>query len=99
MRYNFGMIVDFKCKETQKIWNGEVSRYLPKDIQQIARRKLRMLNNAKQLKDLRIPPSNHLEALKGKRKEEYSIRVNRQWRICFKWSTNNVYNIAIEDYH
>jgi len=85
--------------ETQKIWNGEASKKLPLSIQQVARRKLRMLNNAKYITDLRIPPNNRLESLKGKRQGEYSIRINKQWRICFKWQSGNVYNIAIEDYH
>ena len=84
------MITQFICRETQKVWQGELSLKLPRDIQQIARRKLRMLNNAKQLNDLRIPPSNHLEALKGDRRGEYSIRINKQWRICFKWLEGNV---------
>ena len=85
--------------ETQKIWNGEASKKLPLSIQQVARRKLRMLNNAKYITDLRIPPNNRIESLKGKRQGEYSIRINKQWRICFKWQSGNVYNIAIEDYH
>lgn len=93
------MIKNFKCKESQKIWIGEVSLRLPRDIQQIARRKLRMLNNAKQLSDLRIPPNNRLEALKGNRSIEYSIRINDQWRICFKWVNNDVHDIIIQDYH
>lgn len=93
------MIIKFKCKETEKIWQGTVSRRLPTDIQQVARRKLRMLNNAKQLSDLRIPPSNRLELLKGDRAGEYSIRINDQWRICFKWISGNVDEVIIEDYH
>lgn len=93
------MIKNFKSKETEKIWLGEVSLRLPRDIQQIARRKLRMLNNAKQLNDLRIPPNNRLEALKGKRDGEFSIRINDQWRICFKWEDGNVNDVIIEDYH
>lgn len=93
------MIIGFECKETKKIWNGEQSRRLPPDIQQVARRKLRMLNNSKQLTDLRIPPNNQLKELKGNRKGEYSIRINKQWRICFRWSEGNVYDVAIEDYH
>lgn len=99
MRYTRIMIVNFKCKETEKIWRGERSTRLPYEIQQVGRRKLRMLNNAKQLSDLRIPPNNRLEELKGNRKGEFSIRVNKKWRICFKWSDGNVYNIGIEDYH
>jgi len=79
------MITDFKCKETRIIWNGEVSRKLPQDIQHVARRKLRMLNNAKNLNDLRIPPNNRLGLLRGNRKGQHSIRINGQWRVCFKW--------------
>lgn len=93
------MIIDFKCKETQKIWLGEVSLRLPRDIQQIARRKLRMLNNAKRLDDLRIPPNNRLEALKGNKVGQYSIRINDQWRICFKWHDGHVTHVIIEDHH
>jgi proteic killer suppression protein len=93
------MIINFKCEETEKIWRGEKSRRLPMDIQQVARRKLRMLNNAKRIDDLRIPPNNRLEALKGDRKDAYSIRINKQWRICFKWQEGNVYDVEIVDYH
>ncbi|MBA2654980.1 MAG: type II toxin-antitoxin system RelE/ParE family toxin [Gammaproteobacteria bacterium] len=93
------MIIKFKCKETEKIWQGVISRRLPTDIQQVARRKLRMLNNAKQLSDLRIPPNNRLELLKGDRAGEHSIRINNQWRICFKWISGNVDDVIIEDYH
>lgn len=77
------MITDFKDRETEKLWEGNTSRRLPQAIQAVARRKLRMLNNAHSLDDLRIPPANRLEALKGKRKGQYSIRINDQWRICF----------------
>ena len=93
------MIIKFKCKETEKIWHGDMSRRLPRDIQHVARRKLRMLNNAKQLHDLRIPPNNRLEALKGNRSGQYSIRINDQWRICFTWANGDVDNVIIEDYH
>lgn len=93
------MILDFKCKETQKVWEGKVSLRLPRDIQNIARRKLRMLNNARQLNDLRIPPNNRLEALKANRVGEHSIRVNDQWRICFKWIDSNATDVIIDDYH
>jgi proteic killer suppression protein len=93
------MIINFKSKETKKIWEGEVSLRLPRDIQNIARRKLRMLNNARQLNDLRIPPKNRLEALKGNRIGEHSIRINDQWRICFRWIDGNVTDVIIEDYH
>lgn len=77
------MITSFKDRETEKIWNGGISRRLPQAIQAVARRKLRMLSNAHGLDDLRIPPANRLEALTGKRKGQYSIRINDQWRICF----------------
>lgn len=93
------MIINFKCKETLKIWEGFVSLEFPNDIQHVARRKLRILNNAKKLNDLLIPPNNRLESLKGKRKGEYSIRINRQWRICFLWENGHVCNAKIEDYH
>jgi proteic killer suppression protein len=93
------MIISFKCKETNKIWKGERSARLPSNIQNIMRRKLRILNNAKRLEDLRIPPNNRLEELKGKRKGEHSIRVNNQWRVCFKWLDYNAYDVIIEDYH
>lgn len=93
------MIKNILCKETKKIWDGERSPKLPHDIQQIARRKLRMLNNAKSLEDLRIPPSNHLEKLWGDRVGQHSIRVNKQWRICFEWQEGIVLNVEIVDYH
>lgn len=93
------MITNFKCKETEKIWKGIVSLELPQDIQHVARRKLRMMNNAKRLNDLVIPPSNHLEALKGERKGQYSIRINRKWRVCFRWESNHACDVIIEDYH
>lgn len=93
------MIRSFKSKETEKVWKGNVSRKLPSDIQQIARRKLRMLNNAVELNDLRIPPANRLEALKGERKGQHSIRINQQWRICFKWKNGDALDVEIVDYH
>lgn len=93
------MIKTFKCKETEKIWKGQMSLKLPKDIQSVARRKLRMMNNARNLMDLRIPPNNRLEALKGGRSGEFSIRINDQWRICFEWIDGYTENIIIEDYH
>ena len=86
MRYTRCMIKSFHGKETEKIWIGQRSRRLPQDIQQLARRKLRMLNNARSLADLRIPPANRLERLKGDRAGQYSIRINDQWRICFAGS-------------
>lgn len=93
------MIINFKCKETERIWNGYFSLKFPKNIQHIARRKLRMLNNSKKLMDLILPPGNHLEALKGQRLGEYSIRINLQWRICFRYVNNHFCDVKIEDYH
>jgi proteic killer suppression protein len=93
------MILDFADKETESIWHGERSRRLPAGIQDIARRKLRMLNNAQRLEDLRIPPANRLEMLKGGRKGQHSIRINDQWRICFIWKDGNCGGVEIVDYH
>ena len=93
------MIKSFKDSETEKIYNLTRSRKLPNDIQQIALRKLRMLNNAKTINDLRIPPANRLEKLIGNRTGQYSIRINDQWRICFDWQEENAYNVEIVDYH
>jgi len=93
------MILSFGNKETQKIWSGERVRGLPIEIQEIGRRKLRMLNNSKDLNDLRIPPSNRLEKLKGNLKEFYSIRINDQYRITFKWNNSNAEEVQIIDYH
>ena len=93
------MIVSFRDDETATIWAGHRSRKLRPDIQDAALRKLRLLNNAKRLEDLRVPPANRLEALKGNRKGQYSIRINQQWRICFVWSQNNAHEVEIVDYH
>ncbi|TNG03887.1 MAG: type II toxin-antitoxin system RelE/ParE family toxin [Gammaproteobacteria bacterium] len=93
------MIRQFKDKEALKIWEGNISRKLPIEIQAVARRKLRMLNNARLLKDLRIPPANRLEALRGMRKGQHSIRINDQWRICFVWSNGGAEAVEIVDYH
>jgi len=93
------MIKNFRSRETEKIWNGVRSKRLPQDIQQIARRKLRMLNNARSLNDLRVPPANRLEALQGSRSGHHSIRVNDQWRICFVWVDGDAVNVEIVDYH
>jgi toxin HigB-1 len=93
------MINGFKSRETEKIWWGEVSRKLPRDIQQIALRKLFMLDNAQTLNDLRIPPANRLEALKNDRKGQHSIRINDQWRICFVWTKTGPDAVEIVDYH
>ena len=93
------MIKTFADKETQKIYNQVFSKKLPHDIQSIALRKLIMMNNAVGLNDLRVPPSNHLEALSGDRKGQYSIRINDQYRKCFIEDNNNFYNVEIVDYH
>lgn len=93
------MILSFGSKETQKIWVGERVKKLPNEVQEIGRRKLRMLNNSHNLIDLSIPPSNKLEKLKGKYKEVYSIRINDQWRIIFQWNNGNASEVEIVDYH
>ena len=93
------MIQTFADKETEKIWNGERSSKLPNEIQQICRRKLRMLNNVQTINDMRIPPSNKLKKLKGKLKQYHSIRINNQWRIIFIWTNNNTNEVQITDYH
>ena len=93
------MIISFGDKQTNKIWEGERVKGLSLEIQNIARRKLRMLNNSKDLNDLMIPPSNRLEKLKGNLKEFYSIRINDQWRIIFKWNNSNAELVEIIDYH
>jgi len=93
------MIKSFNCKETQKIFERQYSRKFARSIQKIAMRKLWMLDAVTSLGDLRIPPSNCLEKLQGKRKQQHSIRINKQWRICFKWQNSDVYNVEIIDYH
>lgn len=93
------MIISFGSKETEKIWQAERIKKMPLDIQNIGRRKLRMLNNAQDIVDLRIPPSNNLEKLTGNLKGFYSIRINRQWRIIFRWSNGNASEVEILDYH
>jgi proteic killer suppression protein len=93
------MIRSFGSKETESIWNGVRVSKLPLDIQSTGRRKLRMLNNSQDIQDLRIPPSNRLEKLSGNLKDFYSIRINKQWSIVFKWSNGNAYEVRIIDYH
>lgn len=93
------MILTFGSKETEKIWNGIRIKKMPIDIQNIGRRKLRMLNNSCDIADLRIPPSNRLEKLTGKLSAFYSIRINIQWRIVFLWSHGNASEVTIIDYH
>ncbi len=93
------MINSFKNKETKKIYERDISLKLPRNIQQIALRKLRMINYAQNIYDLRIPPANKLEKLSGNREGQYSIRINNQWRICFIWKDGNAYDVEIIDYH
>lgn len=94
------MIRGFADKEAEKIWHGAPSRRLPTtNSQHVARRKLRMLNNAATLDDLRIPPANRLEALKGDRKSQHSIRINNQWRVCFQWNEGDALDVEIVDHH
>ena len=93
------MIRSFRDKQTEAIWLGNAVRRMPIEVQDVARRKLRMLNNAQTLADLRIPPANRLEALKGDRKGQHSIRVNDQWRICFVWTGKDAESVEIVDYH
>ena len=93
------MIVSFGSKDTERIWQGERVKKIPLEIQQVGRRKLRMIHNSQSLADLRIPPSNRLEKLKGKGKDFYSIRINDQWRIVFRWENNHTYDLQIMDYH
>ena len=93
------MIVGFRDAETAGIWEGRRSRRLPGDIQATALRKLRLLNNAKRLDDLRVPPGNRLEALMRDRQGQHSIRINDQWRICFIWKEGHAHQVEIVDYH
>lgn len=93
------MIISFGNKESEKVWLGDRVKKLPNEVQQVARRKLRMLNNSQNMMDLTIPPSNKLEKLRGGLKDFYSIRINDQWRIIFKWNTGNASEVKIVDYH
>jgi toxin HigB-1 len=93
------VIKSFKCSETEKIWRGILSHKLPSTIQNRVLRKLRQLNASACLQDLKSPPSNHLEALSGNRKGQYSIRVNDQWRLCFEWNKGDSFEVEIIDYH
>lgn len=93
------MIQSFGDKETEKVWSRQYSKRLPRDIQERALMKLQQLNAAGDLKDLSIPSSNQLESLKGNRKGEYSIRINKQWRICFRWREGHAFDVEIVDYH
>ncbi|MFM2043726.1 MAG: hypothetical protein RLY86_2302 [Pseudomonadota bacterium] len=93
------MILDFACDETALIWSGRRSRKLPADIQAVALRKLRLLNQAKRLDDLRVPPGNRLHALSSDRAGQHAIRINDQWRICFTWTDGGPSRVEIVDYH
>jgi proteic killer suppression protein len=93
------MIASFRDKETAIVWGGRRSRLFPADIQAVALHKLPLLNNARRLEDLRIPPAHRLEALKGDRSGQHSIRINDQWRIWFVWSEGNAHEVEIVDYH
>jgi proteic killer suppression protein len=93
------MIASFRDREAEKVWNGERSRRLPADIQAAALRKLRLINAAMKLDDLKVPPGNRLEALKGDRAGQWSIRINNQWRICFRWRDGGAEDVEIVDYH
>ena len=93
------MIVSFGDTDTERIWQGVRVKKIPSEIQQIGRRKWRMINNSINLNDLRIPPANRLEKLSGKLKSFYSIRINDQWRIIFKWDSGNAFEVEILDYH
>jgi proteic killer suppression protein len=93
------VIRSFKCKETEKIFNRIYTKKFPTEMQRVALRKLRMLNRAENLNDLKVPPGNRLKALKGRRKGQYSIRINDQWRICFLWQDKDALDVGINDYH
>ncbi len=93
------MIRSFRCRETERLWQGQSSRKFPGDIQDRALRKLRQLDAALTMADLRTPPSNRLEALKGDRKGNWSIRINDQWRVCFHWTEGEASDVEIADYH
>lgn len=93
------MIISFKCKKTKEFWESGKSKRLPNTILSVALRKLFMLDSAYSLDDLTIPPNNKLESLKGDRNDQWSIRINQQWRLCFKWKEHDAYDVEIVDYH
>ena len=93
------MILSFACKQTERLWNRERPKKFPPSIHRPALRKLELLHAATTLADLRVPPGNRLEALKGDRRGQHSIRINEQWRICFAWRTGNAHHVEIVDYH
>lgn len=93
------MLKSFRCSETEKVAQGNVSRKLPQDMQRVALRRLRQLDAATSLDDMRIPPGNRLEPLKGSRAGQYSVRINNQWRLCFRFENGDAYGVEIVDYH
>jgi toxin HigB-1 len=93
------MIISFKDKETEKVWNQIYSKKLPREIQRIGLRKLIILHKAKDLNDLKVPPGNRLELLSSNREVQHSIRINNQWRICFRWNQGQIIDVEIVDYH
>jgi len=93
------VIKDFRCKETHKIFNEKVSRKFPIDIQSLVFRKLEMIDASIKIKNLAVPPGNRLKKLKGERSGQYSVRVNNQWRICFRWEKGNAYDVELCDYY
>jgi toxin HigB-1 len=93
------MIVGFRDAETASIWDGVRSRRLPPDIQSVALRKLRLINNARRIDDPAVPPGNRIETLRGRRKGQHSVRINDQWRICFVWKEGHAHDVEIVDYH
>jgi len=93
------VIRSFACHETERLFNDESSRRLPTQIQRVARRKLLLLHQARSLNDLRVPYGNHLEALKGDRAGQHSIRINDQWRLCFRWEGQDAFGVEVADYH
>ena len=99
LRYYPSMIRSFTCKETEKLFRGRFSAKLPHDVQRIAQRKLKQVNGAATLDFLRVPPGNRLEQLAGSRAGQWSMRINDQWRICFRWEDGNAFDVEIVDYH
>lgn len=99
LRYNALMIRTFKDKEAEKIFNRKRSKRFSADVQRKAFRKLRMINRSQNINDLRVPPANRLEKLKGSRDGQFSIRINDRWRICFEWRNNDAFKVEIVDYH
>jgi proteic killer suppression protein len=93
------MSLSFRCKETEKLFHGRFSAQLPRDIQRIAQRKLKQVHAAATLDFLRVPPGNRLEMLSGDRLGQWSVRINDQWRICFRWQSGNAHDVEIVDYH